>query len=452
MLLTFIGFVIPSYASQELVDKPEICKDNVFDDNSKDAIHDSYYGNQKTWKDFNNIYSTVKGRKLALFLDGTNNDANSATNIRILYRLAIANACREIPIIPYYDKGVGAHIYDITIGNAFGFGVGLNIRQAYHFLSRTYKDGDEIYIFGFSRGAFTARSLNGFIEFVGLLDATADNSPPVWWWMQGDEDIGKLYKQYKTKHDGTYNFEINLKESIAKYKEKEFQNQKFQSVKVNTIALFDTVPASGLFVDDEPDNHRLDLYANKGFHALSLDEQRDEFRLLRFNDLALAGNQKLDEVWFPGVHSDIGGGYSKEPDCRDYKTEETHLSKLSITPLNWLIFSLGNENLFMTNPSENTLIECRNGRLHDEFFDNKLFKRMGLSRRKPNRGDNIHISIVDRKKLNLCTKANTYREPDNKYNPKNLHSPIEDFYKIVGSTLLPNNHFPEPCLNDEFQK
>lgn len=449
LLFILSGYIATGHAKPE-ADRPIVCQDNVFDNSEMDRIKDTYSGNQEVWKEFNNFYKERTGRKLAVFMDGTNNDAKSATNIRILYRLTVLNACQDYPIIPYYDKGVGAHHYDNFLGNAFGLGLSLNIRQAYHFLSRTYKEGDEIYLFGFSRGAFTARSLNGFLEFVGLLDVTTDNSPAVWFFKQGDEDITKLYKKYKTKHDGSYNFEQTLKDDIAKFKEKEFQNRIFHNVKVKTIAVFDTVSAAGMGNDDEPDNHRIDLYAETGIHALSLDEQRDEFRLIRFNELELSNDQNLSEVWFPGAHSDVGGGYKKELDCRNINdhTGKFFSSGLSVTPLNWMITELTDVGFFMRNSSDEKFPECRDGRLHDEFFDSKLFSRMGLFRRKPNRGDTLHVSILDRMKLNLC-KSNIKREPHNKYHPRNLHhTEYKDFYKIIGESVITDNFYPKPCENN----
>lgn len=78
---------------------------------------------------------------------------------------------------------------------------------------------------------------------------------------------------------------------------------------VKVIGVFDTVPAVGTNLKEEPDEHRLELYAERGYHAMSLDEQRASFRLLRFG-LQQSKSQVLEEVWFAGVHADVGAATS----------------------------------------------------------------------------------------------------------------------------------------------
>lgn len=481
----------------EVIKLPSFCKDfdytkkeegvNFFGNVKKDSeIGDTFFYNLKTWKEFDKYYRSENNRKLAVFMDGTRNTAEDSTNIRNLYKMAVGQACKGKPIIPYYDKGVGTHrFFDPLFGGAYGTGADLNIRQAYQFLSQTYKEGDEVYIFGFSRGAFTARSLNGFIEFAGLLDATSLEKTPTVTNAYKWEDINDayiiiqdLYRKYLTSHDGTVDFEKRLKSDMQEFREENFSQFKFNDVKVKAIGVFDTVPArkqmtslsltkiesfyqyiTDKFImpsplDDEPDNHRLDLYAERGFHALSLDEQRNDFRLFRFNELniksskeetTLTGKEKktiLEEVWFPGVHSDIGGGYSTTMYCQtnkkdDNAEEENYLQGLSATPLNWMLSKFQDTELF----PEQVFAECRDGILHDHFYD-WIFKHRGLYKRKPNPGDKIHESIVDRINGDLRDGYwHPKREPDKKYTPLNIkyiksdsegkNRIDKDFYEIV---------------------
>src|SRR5262245_52694799 len=120
-------------------------------------------------------------RKLVVCLDGTWNDPNTGTNV---YRLK--NRIRPRGQVVYYDAGVGSarvrvsrqmwvkNLFDRLGGGAFGAGLSGNVQEAYRWVAEHYEEGDELWFFGFSRGAFTARSLVGLIRNVGLLHAPVD--------------------------------------------------------------------------------------------------------------------------------------------------------------------------------------------------------------------------------------------------------------------------------------
>jgi uncharacterized protein (DUF2235 family) len=100
--------------------------------------------------------------------------AGVETNVCRFYRSVLRQSATdvapgELAQTKWYDKGVGTDWYDRVSGGAFGLGLSRNIRQGYQFLSETYEDGDEVFVFGFSRGAYTARSLVGMIRNCGLL-------------------------------------------------------------------------------------------------------------------------------------------------------------------------------------------------------------------------------------------------------------------------------------------
>ncbi|OQW42585.1 MAG: hypothetical protein A4S08_11515 [Proteobacteria bacterium SG_bin4] len=455
-LLLLISMHCSSADSFQL--KTSVCKNGDYDFMESKDIGDDYDTNLRIWSEFNTLYKDKKSRKLVVFLDGTRNNADKPTNIRFLYRMALTQACRGEAIIPYYDKGVGTHMNDQFSGSAFGSGVSRNIRQAYQFLSHTYKakgensDGDDIYIFGFSRGAFTARSLNGFIEMAGLLDGTKMSVSPASWWpfpayiYQGFTQINyiteKVFNEYHIVPYHKYGFDDYLKSTIKSFVEKNFPKESFQRVNVKVIGVFDTVPAIGFFLNDEPDNHRLDLYAQKGFHALSLDEQREAFELNRFNKNRLQGNE-LIEIWFAGGHSDIGGGYPKSAWCNKDSSTNEYLSGLSTIPLKWMLASLKEEKLFPSS-AESQLEECSDGELHDEYYETlgiyKIIK--GKKARKPRDKDCLHISILERIKNSKITplpKPHNKREPFGLYNPENLENSIES-YKFI------KTDFSKDCL------
>jgi hypothetical protein len=128
-------------------------------------------------------------RRLVLCLDGTWNKRDSGTNVYHLSNLVLEG--KKIKPTPpatdtwiqmvYYEKGVGTAVLDHATGGAFGIGLSQNVREAYDWLVERYRDGDEVYIFGFSRGAFTARSLVGMIARCGLLHRGAPLSPEQLW-------------------------------------------------------------------------------------------------------------------------------------------------------------------------------------------------------------------------------------------------------------------------------
>tara|TARA_R110000868_G_scaffold141226_1_gene357513 strand:- start:215 stop:1078 length:864 start_codon:yes stop_codon:yes gene_type:complete len=115
-------------------------------------------------------------KRLALFLDGTWNTVKSKTNVWLLSR-QIADSDGTIKQECFYQAGVGTKWYDGLRGGALGYGLSKHVLEAYEWILANYEDGDQIFIFGFSRGAFTARSLAGLIARCGLLHREAGIDP-----------------------------------------------------------------------------------------------------------------------------------------------------------------------------------------------------------------------------------------------------------------------------------
>lgn len=373
-----------------------------------DKLGDSEKNNENIWNTFNKHYNPKKEpRKLVVFMDGTANDRHDLTNVRKLYRLAVQHACMGNPIIPYYDQGVGTGDWlDIITGGWIGKGVNRNIRDAYQFLVETYNPTDEIYLIGFSRGAFTARSLNGLIEFAGLLDREKIPTDSTI-----ESVIKGIFYTYRTPHDGTALFEKDLKDKLERYFLSNGISKRQESIKVSAIGVFDTVPAIGGKFDEEPDDHRLQLYALNGFHALSLDERRDKFRLLRFDDFRLSDDQELKEVWFAGVHADVGGGYTKSFYCEDKNHQSPYyLNGLEHISLNWMINNFSRFNIF----PKRTFPQCEYGKLNDEVFGKKKWMFREIYTRKLRANDLIHKSVYRRASAQL-ENFHKEREPKGKY-------------------------------------
>jgi hypothetical protein len=215
--------------------------------------------------------------------------------------------------IVFYERGVGTGAFlNRFFGGALGKGLSRNIRRAYKFLSFHYEPGDQIFVFGFSRGAFTARSLVGYLHAAGLLkrdDCTPELEQQAWEFYRcspNDRMPGLWSSLTPHMHDRS-------------------------SLRVACLGVFDTVGALGIpfhqfrvFNRDTHEFHDVELCAitDVNLHALAIDEQRQPFepslwRRSKFKNFKTA----VEQVWFPGAHADVGGGYIEEErrvrDCID---------------------------------------------------------------------------------------------------------------------------------------
>lgn len=205
----------------------------------------------------------------------------------------------------YYHPGVGAEggLFDSITGGAVGVGISNHIRSAYHWLGTNYEPGDEIYIYGFSRGAFTARSLGGFVGR-GLLDLRGLPPKEAWDRVQTAYDQG-----YRNPHGTRPDWAA--------------PNWAFFDAgptPIRFIGVWDTVGALGVPDDlellnlfENRDKWRfhdtsLGAHVRTARHAMAIDEIRASFTVTRWSNAAQHADAK--EIWFPGVHSDVGGGYA----------------------------------------------------------------------------------------------------------------------------------------------
>lgn len=249
-------------------------------------------------------------KNIAICCDGTGNEfGEQNSNVVKLYKTLIGNPEQ----IAYYHPGVGTmgarnaltrigKWWTRTIGLAFGYGISDNIADAYQFLMREFEDGDQVYVFGFSRGAYTARALCGMLHIVGLLT-------------EGNEGlIPYAIRMIKRKN---IDFEVAA----------DFKRTFSRDCKPHFVGVWDTVNSVGWVYNavhfpftratKNPDFHIVR-------HAVSIDERRAFFRE---NSFGAPANEQQDvlELWFAGVHSDVGGSYP-EP--------ESQLSKIA---LRWML-------------------------------------------------------------------------------------------------------------------
>jgi uncharacterized protein (DUF2235 family) len=289
-------------------------------------------------------------QRLVLCLDGTWNKRASGTNI---YHLA--NLVREGDVgeregiryrqVVYYDEGVGTGLLDSITGGGFGLGLSDNVRQAYDWLVEKYCDEDEIFIFGFSRGAFTARSLVGLISRCGLLyrgsplpqeelwnayrimgrhgDPRMRTEPSENWW---ERIVGKPKMPFNhiwaLKPDP---WEVKPREiATPANRTEELVVQWSRRVRIRCLGIFDTVGSMGLDALAIPwlrnktarfHDTKLSSLVIDGFQALAIDEHRANFPHIVWRRPAFPwdGQPKhegaIEQRWFVGAHSNIGGGY-----------------------------------------------------------------------------------------------------------------------------------------------
>jgi uncharacterized protein (DUF2235 family) len=289
-------------------------------------------------------------RQLVILCDGTSNtvDEQGGTNVLKLLS-ALPTSSDQVKI--FYDPGVGSPAYapgttwwdDIkqmaerVKGLAFGQGVFENIAQAYEFLIREHKDEDQIYVFGFSRGAFTARSVVGMVNAFGLLPAHSAHLIPTLmniyftskspdFFTQAGRD---LMRKMRPKDDA--NSEAT-RDALVKKVRNDLIDIGRRNVQVHFVGVWDTVATIGIppldrqipvnaSMKDEVRNAqgiKTGERAKKFLHvrqALALDEQRVMFKPRQYQDVdipfdqANSHQQSLLQRWFPGAHCDVGGTY-----------------------------------------------------------------------------------------------------------------------------------------------
>jgi len=247
---------------------------------------------------------SIKMKRLILCCDGTWNSADQMheeipcpTNVvRIAYR--IAKHDDGVKQIIYYGQGVGTgNSLDRITGGAFGRGVEDNIFDAYRFLIANYEPGDEVYLFGFSRGAFTARSIAGMIRKCGILCR------------EHVLHYRKTIELYRSDESPDMERPVEFRSNYSVDREK--------PILIQFIGVWDTVGALGIplrglrnLTKRKHQFHDTELSGSvkTACHALAIDEKRSPFKPTLWQYKPKEG-QTVEQMWFPGVHSNVGGGY-----------------------------------------------------------------------------------------------------------------------------------------------
>lgn len=272
-----------------------------------------------------------EAKNIILLSDGTGNSDASPhkTNVWRLYK-AIDTSAQTNQLV-FYDNGVGTSNFTPAkvLGLALGFGLRKNVKELYSDLCRVYQPGDKIYIFGFSRGAFTARVLAALIGEQGIINDFENESE-----LRGE--VKNAFVRFRRKA-----FKPSILEWVwhlfPPYLD-EKKDDTPMSAPIEFIGVWDTVDAYGAPIDELTNawdtivyrltakDRNLSKHVVKAYQALALDESREAFEPMLWNERESKNSDeetRITQVWFSGVHASVGGGY---PD-----------DSVAYVSLNWMI-------------------------------------------------------------------------------------------------------------------
>ena len=237
-------------------------------------------------------------KRLVLCCDGTWNtpDQTHPTNVTKL-ALAVAPRAGDVEQLAYYQRGVGTSRRERLRGGVFGWGLSRGVKDVYDFVVTHYEPGDEIFLFGYSRGAYTARSVAGLIRNAGILRP------------ENAARIDQAYALYREKS-------VAPRDTASELFRRSFSHP---DVRIRFVGVWDTVGALGIPVGANPivglvnrrwrfHDVRLSRSVDAAYHALAIDEKRRPFTPTLWRQNPDPQGQTLEQVWFAGCHSDVGGG------------------------------------------------------------------------------------------------------------------------------------------------
>lgn len=281
-------------------------------------------------------------KNIILLSDGTGNSASSAhkTNIWRIYQALDLTADDQIAI---YDAGVGTSSFRpiALLGQALGVGLAENVKELYRFLSRNYEQDDRIYAFGFSRGAFTIRTFVWLVSSQGLVERTLEETA-------FQREVNRRYASFREA------FSCGVRRRIPTAPS---SDSPVHGPEIEFVGLWDTVDAYGVPIDELKElidylifpltfpDRRLSKSVKCAYHALALDDERHTFHPVLWDESGEvangAGAGRVSQVWFPGVHANVGGGYPmdglayvslewilSEAQARKLRFHQTHLDEI----------------------------------------------------------------------------------------------------------------------------
>lgn len=249
-------------------------------------------------------------RKLIMCFDGTWNDVKDQTNVSRIHAAIPAISERPggpTPQLKYYDEGVGTHLGTKISGGMLGNGLTRNIREAYAWLIRHWQPEDRLYLFGFSRGAYTARSLAGLIGRCGIVN---EKNPSL------DERKRKA-NAMESATRATEIYRFSCKTGSDALQELQSAGETTRQVPIHFIGVWDTVGALGvpllnLSVAERFHDTKLGDKVAFAYHALAIDEHRKDYQATLWTHIPDPDRQTVEQRWFPGAHANVGGGYEDD--------------------------------------------------------------------------------------------------------------------------------------------
>ena len=310
----------------------------------------------------NDPENTTSSKNILLCFDGTGNQFGKVnTNVVKLFKAVQRNEKQAV----FYDPGVGTWI-DPSLWTivtkfrrlrslAFGKGISANLADAYRYLMQTYNRGDRVFIFGFSRGAFTAQAMAGLLYHFGVLE-------------RGLVDmVNYVLKHY---HDNNLELAPSFKSTFCHQCDTYF------------LGLWDCVASLGRVTARAFFDASLNPDVRVARHAVSLDERRKKFPVSLWQDENIQPDQNVEQVWFPCVHADVGGGYEK--------------AELSNITLNWMLDEAQAHGVLLRGDRLESGLSTGDpkGKMHQSYTG---FWRLwrGAPRSLPE-GSSIHCSVLKR--------------------------------------------------------
>jgi uncharacterized protein (DUF2235 family) len=326
-------------------------------------------------------------KRLVVCADGTWNrpeedpDKDFPTNVLKLARAIKPIGSDGIPQQVFYDWGVGSY-YSRVRGGVTGKGLHKNIMDDYRYIVQNYKHGDEIFLFGFSRGAYTIRSLCGMINNCGIIKRP--NASRI-------QEAFEIYKKRGSVNSPSGKNAINFRKSYSHI-----------SRKIEFAGVWDTVGAMGIPIsflglfDDRDEFYDTKIGRNVEIarHAMAIDEHRSDFEPTIWQHRP---NMDMKQVWFAGAHSDVGGSY--EPD--------TDGSLAADTPLSWL------------------MSEARG-------LSTELHLKQNLK-------EKITASLHDSRRNFYRIRRKVHREIDHQHGSVLIHSSVKKRWDAAGENYRPKN-------------
>ncbi|CAO0803229.1 unnamed protein product [Mucor circinelloides] len=311
-----------------------------------------------------NLIKQSRQRRIIVCLDGTWETPQEKTNVYKFYNnISLDNAADGWEYITGYYPGLGTNGHFPLLGGIFGYGISNQIINAYEFICRNYKAShDEIWLIGFSRGAYAARSLSGMIYNVGLLpkDKLSNSN--------------QAYELYRDRCDASR----PMNELAIKFR----QDNQCRLPLIHFLGCFDTVGALGvpklpwylggstfysLFLGLHGfHDTKLTPIVRNAYHAISIHDQRAWFSptLMHFSEVAPDHHQSLEQVWFPGMHGDVGG-----------QEVGTYNNLLSCHSLHWMMNRARKNGLKFKN-NETTCSSANHHFIYDDSYNSSIIYKL----------------------------------------------------------------------------